>query len=77
MVEKYSGVLPVRSIWYRLTRDEALALVKFDPDFQTQLPTDRPLSELDSIDIQAFPGKTADIEKLLQAAGLNIVTLFD
>lgn len=77
MVEKYRGVLPKGSIWFHLTGDEARALIESSPEFAAQVPTDKPLAEIDDVDIQALPGKTADIEKLLQTAGLNIVTLQD
>ena len=77
MVEKYKGVLPPGSIWFHLTGDEARALIEVHPDIKTQLPTDKQLAEIDDVDIQALPAKTEDIEKLLHAAGLNIVTLFD
>lgn len=75
MVEKFRGILPAHSIWYRLTRDEALAFLSCHKDKAALLPAN--LADLDSIDIQALSGKTEDIEKLLQEAGLPIVTLFD
>lgn len=77
MVEKYRGILPKGSIWFHLTGDEARALIKSSPEFAAQIPPDKPLAELDNIEIQALPGDAADIEKLLQTAGLHIVTLFD
>jgi len=77
MVEKYRGVLPKGSIWFHLTGDEARALITSHPDIKAQLPTDKPLADIGDVDIQALPGTTADIEKLLTEAGLNIVTLQD
>jgi hypothetical protein len=77
MTEKYLGLIPKGSIWFRLTGDEARILVHQNPEFMAQLPADKPLEELDSIEIQAFPGKCKDIEDLLTKAGLTIVTLFD
>lgn len=75
MVEKYRGVLPAGSIWFHLTGDEARSLIKSSPEFAAQIPPDKPLADLDDIDIQALPGKTADIEKLLKEAGLNIMNI--
>ncbi len=77
MVEKYRGVLPKGSIWFHLTGDEARALIATHPDLQAQLPTDKPLADIEDVDIQALPGTTADIEKLLTEAGLKIITLHD
>ena len=77
MVEKFRGAFPAKSIWYRLTRDEALAFVRCHKDIEALLPKQPKLEDVDSIDIQAFPGKTEEIETLLKQAGLNIVTLFD
>lgn len=77
MVEKFRGVLPDKSIWYRFTRDEALRFVGAHKEIEALLPKSPPLEDLDSVDLQAFPGKTEAIEKLIKEAGLPVVTLFD
>lgn len=75
MVEKYRGLLPKNSIWFHLTADETKALINSHPEILAQLPPDKPIQDLNDIDIQAFPGKVEELEKYLTDAGLKIITL--
>jgi len=75
MVEKFRGLIPPGSIWYRFTREEAVTFLQHTGHYDDMTPQQR--RELDSIDLQALPGKTEDIERQISEAGLNIVTLHD
>jgi len=75
MVEKYRGAIPPNSIWYKLSRDESLALLKHNGEIAKMTPEQ--ISTIESSDIQAIRGQVDDLEKMLKEAGLNIVTLFD
>lgn len=74
MVEKFKGFLPPGSIWYKLTRDETIALMQHEGTWENMTSEQR--EALDSSEIQLFKGKSAELEQKLKDAGLNIVTLF-
>jgi hypothetical protein len=73
MVEKFRGIIPPGSIWYRLNRDETIALLKHQGEFDNLAPDKQ--ETLDSSDIQAIPDEVEELEQLLTNAGLKIVTL--
>jgi len=75
MVEKYRGVVPPGSIWFRLNRDESMALMQHQGMLEKMTPEQ--IMALDSADIQAAKGKVAELEQMLKDAGLKIVTLYD
>lgn len=75
MVDKYLGAIPPGSIWYRLDRNEALALLKHKGELDSMTPEQ--IQEVDSADIQAVKGKVDQLEQMLKDAGLSIITLFD
>lgn len=75
MVEKYRGVLPPGSVWFRLSKDEALALLRHQGELEKMTPEQ--VSTVDSAEIQAVPGKVSELEEMLQKAGLSVVTLHD
>ena len=75
MAEKFKGLMPPNSIWFRLSREESIALLKFQGKFDDFSPEEK--SALDSSDIQALPGRVSELEELLVNAGINIITLFD
>lgn len=77
MAEKYRGFLPPDSIWFHLNREEARTLIENNPEIKALIPSDKTLAELNDADIQSLPGQTEDIEKLLQEAGIKIITLYD
>lgn len=75
MAEKYRGILPPGSIWYRLTRAESIAYLQL-MGLWSELTPEQQVGIEDS-DIQALPGKAEEIESLLTQAGLTVRTLFD
>lgn len=75
MVEKFSGIIPLGSIWYRFSREEAITFLQHTGHYERMTPQHR--KELNSIDLQALLGKTEDIEQQISEVGLNIVTLHD
>jgi hypothetical protein len=75
MVEKYSGIIPPGSIWYRLNKDESLALMRHQGMLENMSPEQ--IGAVDSADIQAEKGKVIELEQMLQNAGLKIITLHD
>jgi len=77
MAEKYRGFLPPDSIWFHLNREETKTLIESNPEIKALLPTNKTLAELDDADIQSLPEQAEDIEKLLQEAGIKIITLYD
>lgn len=75
MVEKYRGITPPGSIWYRLTREESIVLIVKQGLYKNLTPDQR--SSLNSSEILAEKGKASEVEKLLTDSGLKIITLFD
>lgn len=74
MVEKFRGILPPGSIWYKLSKDEAIALMQRDGTWENLTPEQK--ETVDSAEIQLFKGKSAELEQKLKDTGLKIVTLF-
>jgi hypothetical protein len=75
MVEKYRGIIPPDSIYFKLSRDECITLLKYQGILQTL--SSEQIATLESSEIQAFKGKVTEIEKMLKNAGLKIITLYD
>lgn len=75
MVEKFRGILPPGSIWYKLNRDESLVLMKHRGVLANMSPEQIQLE--DSAEIQAPKGKVLEFEQMLKDAGLEIITLYD
>jgi len=75
MVEKYKGLIPPGSIWFRLNRDDALALLAHKGDLVDMTPEQ--IESIDSADIQAIKGQVDELEQMFKYAGLDIITLFD
>ena len=75
MVEKYIGLVPPGSVWYKLNRDEATAFLQKEGSWSSLTPEQQ--ADIKDLDIQALPGKTEAFELLIKEAGLNITTLFD
>ena len=74
MVDKYRGIMPKGSIWYRFSREEMIAFLKDSTDL---VPKDTVIdySLLESGDMQAI--NVEGMESAIAKAKLNIVTLFD
>jgi len=68
VVDKYRGLLPPGSTWYRLTRDETITFA----ENRGMRMTPEQRSRLGSSEIQAFKGKEGEMEQALQKAGLII-----
>jgi len=75
MVEKYRGIIPPDSIYFKLSREECIALLKYQGILRN-LSLEQ-IKTLDSSEIQAFKGKVTRIEEMLKNAGLKIITLYD
>jgi len=75
MVEKYRGAVPPGSIWFRLDRDESIALMRHQGILGDM--TSEQIATVDSADIQAAKGEVTELEQMLKDAGLKIVTLYD
>lgn len=74
MVEKFKGILPPGSIWYKLTRDETIAFMQHEGLWENMTPEEREF--LHSAEIQLEKGKSTELEQKLKDAGLSIVPLF-
>ena len=74
-MEKYRGLFPPGSIWFKLNRDEVLALLKQQGQLEKMTPEE--IGLVDSADIMAEKGKVEELEKMMTEAGLKIITLFD
>jgi hypothetical protein len=75
MVEKYRGITPPDSIYFKLNRNESIALLKYQGILE-DLSSEQ-IATLESSEIQAFKGKASEIERMLTNAGLKIITLYD
>jgi hypothetical protein len=75
MVEKFRGLIPPGSIWYRLGRDESLVLLGHQGMLDDMSPEQ--IEAVDSVDIQVAKGKVTDLEQILNDVGLEIITLYD
>lgn len=75
MAEKYRGLIPSGSIWYKLSRDETIALLQCQGEWDSMSAERR--ATLEDADIQGHPGKIESLERLLAQAGINVTTLFD
>jgi hypothetical protein len=75
MVDKYVGLIPKGSIWFRFSNSELRKFVEANPEF---MPKDQQIdfdlleegTEFLSLDVTAT-------EAAIARAGLSIVTLFD
>jgi len=74
MVEKFIGILPPGSIWYKLTREETIALLQHEGTWEDMTKEQR--NNLDSSEIQLTKGKALEMEQKLKDAGLKIITLY-
>ena len=74
MVEKYRGILPPGSVWYSLTKEEAIVLLQHKGEWEKMTPEKK--SIFNCVEIYAEKGKTVELERILTNAGLTVTPLY-
>lgn len=75
MVEKYKGIMPPGSIWYRFNREEALVLLVLQGELENISLEE--IIAFNSADAQIPLEQIPEFEEILTDIGFRIITLHD